>query len=351
MQPVEIAEFYRNYGEASFRADEPVYADICAGLADHPQLLELISRHLPQAAQPNLLFAAVHHLLLGARVHPLASLYEGEVADDDPAATFADFVLTNASDIEHLLATRSTQTNESGRSALLAWILQDAHRRTGEELAWVDLGASGGLNLNVDHFRIDYAVAGETVTVGDHDAQLQLSCEVRGGEFTATPTHAPLAWRCGVDRSPINVVDDDELRWLHACLWPSRRDRHDRLRSAAAIARSQPPHMITADAAPGLAEAFAQAPVETTLVVTTTWVWYYLPTETRQAVLDVMAASDRRVLWYSVEGAGVVASLGEPLQTESITSTIGLVTLGAGEPQHDEVLGHCHAHGAWMSIK
>lgn len=347
MSTTGLAEFYRSYGEESFRPDEPVYADICARLGDFPEVVDLISRHLPQARQPNLLFAAVHYLLLGGLDHELAQVYAG-TASGDAAALFADLVLTHSEAIEELLATRSTQTNEVGRSAVLALVLRDAYQLTGQPIGWIDLGASAGLNLNLDQYRIDYSLEGRTETTGDVEADVRLLCSV-DGQPPIESEHVLISWRIGVDRSPIDVADADQLRWLQACLWPSQLDRHERLKAATAVARRFPPTLIKADAAAGVAQALDRAPADVALVMTTTWVWYYLPPETKQAVIDVLAASPRRILWYSVEGQGIVELLGQPLQTESIDSVLGRVAIGGGRPTTADVLGRCHAHGASIS--
>ena len=106
---------------------------------DHPELVELIAGHDPDAQQPNLLFAAVHYLLLGGLDHPLRYIYDG-TSSLPVAPVFADAVLSNRSAIDELLRNEHTQTNEVGRSAVLALMLNDAHQRSQQALAWIDLG-------------------------------------------------------------------------------------------------------------------------------------------------------------------------------------------------------------------
>ena len=61
-----------------------------------------------------------------------------------------------------------------------------------------------------------------------------------------------------------------------------------------------------------------------------------------------MAASDRRVHWYSLEAAGVVDELGYEGEPSVIDSVVGRVELGGGEPIEAAVLGRSHPHGAWL---
>lgn len=342
-----LLEFYRSYGESSFSADEPAYAEVCRTLADYPDVVELIAAHDPDAQQPNLLFAAVHYLLLGGLDHPLGEVYYGS-SDAAPAPLFADLVLSHRPAIDEMLATRRTQTNEVGRSSVLTLMLSDAQRRAGNRLAWIDLGTSGGLNLNVDQFHIDYQINEELRSTGPEDSPVQLRCEIRTGSPTIANDHADIEWRVGVDRSPVDVANADEARWLQACLWPSKTERHARLDAAIAVAAKTPPHIIEAEAVAGIADAMVRAPKDLALVMTTTWVWYYLPEETQHAVIDQLRAGGRRVWWYSLEGRGVVAELGQPNEREVIDSLIGLVEVGGGMADHAEILGLSHPHGAWL---
>lgn len=343
----DLIEFYRSYGASSFADDEPAYAQVCEHLGEHPELVELIADHDPDAQQPNLLFAAVHYLLLGGLDHPLRDIYDG-TSSLPVAPLFADAVLSNRTAIDELLQNERTQTNEVGRSAVLALMLNDAYQRSEQPLAWIDLGASGGLNLNIDRFRIEYAMGERSVATGPADAALHLKCDVRSGEPGISSTHAEIAWRVGVDRSPVQVADPDQARWLQACLWPSQPERHARMAAAIAVAQAHPQRIIGADAVDGVAQALAEAPADAALVMTTTWVWYYLPEATKQAVLELLRDSGRRVRWYSLEGRGVVAELGQPTEREVIDSLIGRVELGGGTPDTSEVLGLSHPHGAWL---
>ena len=342
----EIADYYRSYGESSFSADQPIYAEICERLSEVPELIDLLSAHEPEARQPNLLFAAVHYLLLGGLDHPLGEVYAGSGADAIDA--FADVILSHRGEIDELLRTRRTQTNEVGRAAVLALMLADAQQRSGQELAWIDLGASGGLNLQVDQFRIDYIAVDDVLTTGPEDAAVRLDCQLRGRAPAVAPTHASIQWRIGVDQTPIDVGDPEQARWLHACVWPTQHQRHRRLAAAIEAANRTPPTLIEDDAASGLALAIEKAPVDTALVVTTTWVWYYLPEPTRIAVLDLLRSSGRPIWWYSLEGRGVVTELQQSSERQLSESHVGRTEFRDGEIAGFAVLGVSHPHGAWL---
>lgn len=344
----DLAAFYRAYGAQSFSADEPAYARICEGVAGSAELLDLLLAHRPAAHQPNLLLAAVHYLLLGGLEHRLGAVYFAG-ATDDPAPLFEDVVLSNRERIDELLATRSTQTNEVGRCTVLAPMLQRLGLRTDRPLGWIDLGASAGLNLGIDQFQLIYDEdAASPTTIGAGGAPLQLAATTSGVGPELAPDHASIAWRVGVDRSPIDITDPDQARWLHACLWPSAVDRGARLAAAIEVAQASPSRMIEADAVDGLAQALAEMPPDLTPVVTTSWVWYYLPAATRESLLATMRQSDRRVHWASLEGTGVVELFGEPMDEHAVRSSFGVIGLGAGLPDEIDLVGQCHPHGTWI---
>jgi len=347
----ELIAFYRSYGVGTFANAEPGYAEVCASLEAHPAVVDLLMEQAPEAQQPNLLFAAVHYLLLGEPGHSLLERFQDPKAGA-VAPAFAAFVNERRNEIAELLATRHTQTNEVGRSAVLALMLNDAARRTGSALAWVDLGASAGLNLAIDHFRIDYAAPwGQRLSTGPADASVQLASSVGFGSPAISADHAPVDWRVGIDRHPIDLNDPSQVRWLQACLWPSQLERQQRLGVAVAQARAANVQVIEADAVTGLEQAIGQAPLALPLVITTTWVWYYLPEQTRQAIRQLLGSLARPVYWYSLEGRGVVQELELELEHENIESAIGRVIYNDRAPgsTSSTLLGEAHAHGAWIN--
>lgn len=361
-----LGDYFERYSQASF-GDEPNYVAVCAAVAHSPEVLALVAAHPARSHQPNMLLAAVHDLLLAGVEHPLATFYwpesgrsvsgSGTAGTGGVGAAFVDFVLANAEGVNERLATRFTQTNEAGRAALLAPLL-DAASRSGTvgSLAWIDLGASAGLNLNLDRFRLDYrqggaegsGADGRTLTIGPADEDPMITATVRAGFDRVTAQCPTIGWRCGVDRSPLDVTDPADARWLRACLWPSANERRDRLDRAIRVFEAHPPTLLAADAADGLAQAISQAPADSHVVVSTTWVWYYLDEPTRSAVTAIMADAGRPVTWVLLEGQGVVDRLpaSEPAPVEA-ASVLGVVTF----PDATAVqLGWAHPHGAWLSL-
>ena len=179
---------------------------------------------LPAAKrQPNLLFAAARYLL-GA-----------------PASigSLRDLVRDSPAELGALMRARRTQTNEPARCA----VLLPALAQLPEPLALVDVGASAGLTMLFDRYSYDYA--GHRLAGADPDAPI-LRCRVAGP--VPLPRRIPaIAWRIGLDLNPLDVTNDDDVRWLSCLVWPDEEDRARRLAAAIGSARRSPPTVIKGD--------------------------------------------------------------------------------------------------------
>jgi hypothetical protein len=101
-------------------------------------------------------------------------------------------------------------------------------------LALIDVGASAGLNLRCDSYRIEYGSFGAT---GPADSPVRIECTVEGGRPPIAPRLPPIVSRIGIDRAPIDLENTDDVRWLLACVWP---DSGRLERTAASIRLARP---------------------------------------------------------------------------------------------------------------
>ncbi|GIF95968.1 hypothetical protein Cci01nite_10620 [Catellatospora citrea] len=260
----------------------PTYERLSLAIAADEQILALLATVPEPKRQPNLLLGVVR--LLGGPV-------------DDPAA-FRDFTLARWSAIEPELRTRATQTNESGRCALLLPVLSALP----QPLALLEVGAAAGLGLYPDRYTYRY---------GDHklgSGGPVLDCTLTG---TTPPTRLPdVVWRAGLDLNPLQVTDPDDVAWLEALIWPEHQHRRDRLRAAAAVAAADPPTLIRGDLVDDLPALAAQAPAGATLVVFHTSVLYQVPADRRAAFTALVR--DLPGHWISVEAPEVMGYQGLP---------------------------------------
>lgn len=265
--------------------DSPLYRTLAHGIAEDEELLRVVAA-IDNVPPLNLLFAAVKLTLEPADA--LAAWYPHLTArprdpGPDAVAAFREHVLAHHEPLLALAGSRRTQTNETGRAAvLLPWI------PTGAPVHAIDVGASAGLNLCLDRFTYEYG--------GDADARLgtsgpTLRCEVRGD--LAPPERLPMfASRTGIDLSPVDATDPDEAAWLEALVWPEHTDRLERLRAAIAVRREVPVRMIAGDAATALADAVDALPPGP-LVAWHTIALYQAPAEVQRDFDAALAGAAR----------------------------------------------------------
>jgi hypothetical protein len=287
----------------------PLYARLCRGISADGPLARMLFHAPPTQRLPVLLLAAVHHLLLAEPDAELGMWYPNLVLvprDDDPMPAFREFVQQREGELVALLSTRSTQTNEVGRATALLPVLGMLGHECGP-LAMLDVGTSAGLVTLLDHFEYRYQPGG---TVGG-PSSVVLTCRTTGD--VPVPTTMPtIVARLGIDRSPIDVADATEARWLEACVWPDQAERFHRLEAAIELARQQPPHVRAGDAVDDLATAVGDvASSGGHPVVTNSWVLHYLTSDERRAYLDVLEAigAGRDLSWVFVEEHSSVPEL------------------------------------------
>ena len=344
---IDPALVWEQFAERECRGYSPLYERICHAVARDDELLGLTAVGPPSARQPNVLLAAVHYLLLGGLDHPLADVYAGR-STADPAPLFRDVCLANRDEVLELLATRRTQTNECGRSAVIVAALAWVAGRVGEPLALLDVGASAGLNLLCDQYRIDYGAAGVT---GPLDSSVRIECRVLRG-------HPPIG-----ARSPC---------WRNASGWTARRSTSttptrragcsracgptpgdsNAPRPRSRSARDANPQVVVGDAIADVGSVLDRLPGHATPCVTTTWMLAYLTPQQRSAFVDELArfAVRRPLAWISAEGPGVVdcIDVGEPPGHDPTTpSALGAV-LYDRDGYEATMLGWVHPHGRWI---
>jgi hypothetical protein len=289
--------------EASFRlftrVGSPLYAGLSARILEDGELLELAAESPVGQPPPNLLLGAVHYLLLKGVKHPLARLYPslngGRDIGEDPFPAFRDFCLDNRAAVVDLLQTRRVQTNEVGRCSALQPAFAVVAARARLPLALVEIGSSAGLNLVGDRYRYSYGGA-ESGAAG---SPVLIESRLRG-ELRPPAEIAPVAWRLGIDREPIDVRDPEQALWLRALVWPDQPWRAELLLAAIEVVRRDPPRLLRGDALEVLPGVLADAPAETALCVFSSFTTYQFRPEQRQRLESMVAAAARSRPVYRV---------------------------------------------------
>ncbi len=235
-----LRQAFAAYTDASLRG-------VCHQIAEDEALLSLAAGARPGSYMPYFFLSCVRYLFLGDPRHPLAAVLlsaaSAEPLSDAQYEVFRAYCLAHAPALKQLVASARTQTNDVLRSAVLAPAFCLAAARTGAApLGLVEVGASAGLNLCWDKYRYNYGVVG---SFGAEEAEVRLRLDWRGAAPGAWLRRIPeVSARIGIDLDPIDLEDDDEVRWLRSFV----PDATGVLEAAIAVARATERRLIRGDA-------------------------------------------------------------------------------------------------------
>ncbi len=342
----KLSQRFRAFATTS-TARAPLYGRLAAGIAEDEALLRLLHAAPEPQQIPVLLFAAVHDLLLSGLGIELREHYPNlsdAPTTGDPVPLFRSFCMEHATALQELITTHHTQTNEVGRCAQLLPALGLIEAEAGP-LALVDVGTSAGLNLLLGYYRYDYRPGGP---VGPHST-VHLECATRGP--VPVPGDIPaIAFAVGLDAAPIDVTDDDAVRWLEACVWPDQADRFSRLTAAIELARTKPPDVRRGDAVEDLPALVREAARHGHPVVANSWSLNYLTGESRIAYLVALErlGSEFDISWVLAESPAQTPELPVPTTVEAEHLTVlSTIRWRRGE-RHVDRQATTHPHGYWL---
>jgi len=127
---------YQRFADVEARGRSAIYEILARHVAQSPRVLVFLAGLPQDRQQPNLLFAAMR-LVAGTPASPAE--FDAAIADHEEA-------------IAGIMRTRTTQTNEPGRCA----VLLPALARIEGPLALIEVGASAGLCLLPDAYGYDW---------------------------------------------------------------------------------------------------------------------------------------------------------------------------------------------------
>lgn len=308
----------------------PLYEHLVGVIADDPELMRVVSRieHLPQA---NLVFGAVHFLLMMGEGFELASYYLSLTTNPAPiegaGPLFRQFVLDHEEEIVEIGNTRYTQTNECRRCAAL---LPLAMMAPFEQFHLIDVGTSAGLNLGLDRYRYH---------LGDlrwgPESSVVLSSDLRGDSLRLREIE--VLRRIGLDLNPIDPAEESERFWLDALIWPEHVERRARLRAALDLIATMDIEMVPGDALDTLPGVLADLPEGDPAIVLNSFSLIQFSGDQRDHLEEIAdtARSARPVFRVSME----------VLDKDDDWARL-IVDDGAGPRQ----VGQAHPHGEWVEM-
>jgi len=333
----DLAATFRTFAEREALPTSPLYAALAHGVAGDDALLALADRARPGQPRPNMLFAAVHALLLAGQGSDLARHYASLADTPVPAAEafglFRHFCLEHEEAIAALLAGRSVGTNEVARCAVIRAGMAEVMAQSTGPLHVVEAGASAGLLLLWPRVAVDY---GDGAPTG---GDLALSCLSRGAPVPTAMAAERIGSSVGLDLDPMNLEAHEDRLWLDALIWPEHRERRARLRAAIDLARRAGIAVLRGDAIGDLPALLEGLPAGEAACVFHAFTFNQIPAPMADRFVVALCAASlvRPVFRLAYEwGEGDAPEL-----------TLTAVTRGAAMPSRR--LANAEAHGRWIA--
>jgi hypothetical protein len=339
-----LADRFRRHA-AALDDDAPLYGVLLRGMADDWEARGAIRdicvgwEAAPPGAVVQLrLLAGLHRMVLTGRAPQLAPYYRSVRGTAAPNGAWTVARPVAGAHRAELRAALDLvpQTNEVGRAAALVVALFDAAHRTGlRRIRLLEVGASAGLNLLVDRFR----VTGPGWQWGPADSPVVLDGFVTG---PVQPGPVEIVERRGCDLEPIDPTSSEGRLRLRSFVWPDQVDRNERLAGALDIAARVPAVVDHASAASWLRERLAEQ--TTPDVLTVVWhsvVWQYLPGRERQEAEAAIAAAGRHVVHVAME---------PPLDHPTQRPRVSVTTWPDGVPER-RVIADAGFHGTPVRVR
>lgn len=299
--------------------------EICAGYEEAPEGSALQLR----------LLAGVFRLVLTGAAPELRPFYPclGGAEPPDKVWPVMRKVLAAHVGVSRAALEIAPQTNEVGRSAALLAGLADLVAAAGvHRVRLLELGASAGLNLLVDRFRI----TGDGWRWGPADAPVQLQRAVLG-PLRSMPVL--ITDRRGCDLSPVDAGTAAGRLLLTSFVWPFDLHRHARLAGALTVADEHPVTVDRAGAGPWLADQLGRTEPGVLPVVWHSITQLYWPATELARVRNELTAYGRENL------LGRVGLEFDPAGGPGSAPEIRTELWRPGHPCRKRLLGTAHHHG------
>src|SRR6185437_7101612 len=196
-------------------------------------------------------------------------------------ALFQDFVARHRDEVQRLVETKVTNTNEVGRSAVLRAGFGALAKEEKGPLHLIEIGPSAGLNMIWDRYGFRYVRDGKVAAEVLSGAPLVLSCELKTDAVPPMTEMPRIASRLGLELNPVDLANADDRDWLRAVIWPDQPHRLERLDRAIGMFRENPQEIRAGDAVALLPEVLADIPAGEPVCVYHTIATYQFSTENR----------------------------------------------------------------------
>ena len=290
MDIYELPQIFMNFAEKECKGSSLLYEHLSIMIAKEETLLDICRSAKEGQPIPNLLYGAVHTLLLKGSEHPLKEYYPSLIANPksykDAFDPFKDFCLTYRNEIEVIMRSRLVQTNEVRRCAYLYPVFCMIYEKLNRPLALIEIGTSAGLQLLWDRYSYSY---GQNKVYGNKESKLVIKAEIKGEHFPILHmTPPPVSNRIGFDLNTIDLTDEDEYFWLKSLIWPEHKERFSLFEEAAEYARDESLNLIEGNGVYLLPHYVDYIPDKSVICIFHTHVANQMPVEMRKLLMQTV---------------------------------------------------------------
>ncbi len=337
MESSHLSTRFINFANMECKGSSELYEFLALKVADDTTLLDLCQAVPVGQPTPNLLFGAVHYLLLTGIDHPLKLYYPSVTIstrkiDDDTYGYFKDFCHAFVDEIIPILQKRFVQTNEVRRCGYLYPTFSWIYNKVNKPLSLIEIGTSAGLQLLWDHYRYSY---GTETTYGNRDARVHITSEVRGNNVPITLSESPpIASKIGLDLNIVNLSDEDEYLWLKSLIWPEHQQRLQLFDAAVECFNENPVELVEGDGVRLLPDIVKTLPLDTAICIFHTHVANQIPTHTKYELLEAIEAIGKKRDVFHIYNNMWDRQLHLDYYMNGV--------------EHQNTIGHTDGHGRWF---
>lgn len=324
-----LSEKFRNFAILECKGSSQLYEFLSLKIAEDKEILNLASYAKEGQPVPNLLFGAVHYLLLKGKSHSLKEFYPSIVEDsrndiNESYVYFKDFCIQNKDEIISILKSKLVQTNEVRRCSYLFPSFSYIYEIVKKPLALIEIGTSAGLQLLWDKYSYSYE---QNEIYGDRNSEVQIISEIKGENFPLLQVCIPpVASRVGIDLNTIDLTNEEEYLWLNALIWTNHNQRRELFEKASGYVKDNPLTLIEGDGVKLLPELSKSISRDYSLCVFHTHVANQMPMEVKKRLLkQVKLIGESREIFhvynniqdrdlhldYYIDGKGYFNTVGE----------------------------------------
>ncbi|WP_349409898.1 DUF2332 domain-containing protein [Pseudalkalibacillus sp. SCS-8] len=331
----QLSNRFVTFSKKECAGSSDLYEYLAMNISEDDELLRLCTYAREGQPVPNLLFSAVHYLLLKGTEHPLRDYYPSIVAEPKPVEfsypAFKDFCKIHRDAITHLLQNKLVQTNEVRRCAYLFPLFSHIYDRVNKPLSLIEIGTSAGLQLLWDKYRYSY---GTGEGFGNEKSNVHIHSEIKGDVQLQSMNIPPVATRVGLDLHVSDLRDPEDHLWLKALIWPEHDERIELFEQASQCIQENQVDLMEGDGVALLNEVVEELPKDTAICIFHTHVANQIPEEMKRTLLEkIRKIGEKRDVFHIYNNMW-----DRKLHLDSFINGT----------EYNEIIGDTDGHGRWF---